>query len=258
MIDGVSSTPFSATTMPPIKEPERSYRKEVIDMSRMQFAMKREAVEQGVMDWHKDKGQLMKKTETPAAPAIEKKPEVKIPEAKVEKIAEKIPEKKSEPVKPAAPASVVNKVVEKREAVLAPAPAKTFDRPKYVRREDTRPPPPSVMPAPDDLSDDDFIPLKELKVKTEPLAIPNNAAANHLKNMEKKAMNPKNLSDLRAVLQSFTKNKTNDKVPAKEAGEKKEVKKEEYLAPEDKKGGPREIPEDKLRQMLQVNSQDNK
>jgi type IV secretory pathway TraG/TraD family ATPase VirD4 len=63
MIDGVSSTPFSARTMPPIKEPEKSFRQEVIDMSRKQFAMNRAQVEQGVLDWHGDKGRVLKKEE---------------------------------------------------------------------------------------------------------------------------------------------------------------------------------------------------
>jgi uncharacterized membrane protein YgcG len=56
MINGVSSQPFSATTLPPIKEPEVSLRQEVIDTSRAQFAIKRGLVEEAVNSWHDDKG----------------------------------------------------------------------------------------------------------------------------------------------------------------------------------------------------------
>ena len=52
MIDGVSSQPFSATSMPPIKPPEVNRVAEVVAMSREQFAHKRAEVEQTIADWH--------------------------------------------------------------------------------------------------------------------------------------------------------------------------------------------------------------
>lgn len=52
MIDGVSSPPFSATTMGPIAKQERSFRTEVIDASRAQFARPRATVEASIQDWH--------------------------------------------------------------------------------------------------------------------------------------------------------------------------------------------------------------
>lgn len=52
MIDGISSPPFSATTLPPIKEPEISYREKVIDASRSQFARQRAEVEGNIKKWH--------------------------------------------------------------------------------------------------------------------------------------------------------------------------------------------------------------
>ncbi len=45
MIDGIGSRPFSAVTIPPIEAPPRSYRKEVIDASRAQFATDRASIE---------------------------------------------------------------------------------------------------------------------------------------------------------------------------------------------------------------------
>jgi energy-coupling factor transporter ATP-binding protein EcfA2 len=83
MIDGISSQPFSATTMPPIAKPEHSSVKEVIESSRAQFAHRRSDVEKGIEDWH-----------APIKPPVKPKPEMKteIPrpiERQVEKLVEK-------------------------------------------------------------------------------------------------------------------------------------------------------------------------
>ncbi|MFZ1987949.1 MAG: type IV secretion system DNA-binding domain-containing protein [Minisyncoccia bacterium] len=50
MIDGVGSRPFSATTIPSIEPPARSFRKEVIAASRSRFASKREGIEKLIVD----------------------------------------------------------------------------------------------------------------------------------------------------------------------------------------------------------------
>ena len=209
MIDGVSSMPFSATTMPPIKEPLKSFRDEVVEMSRKQFAMKRGEVEQDVLDWHKEKGVPAKKIET--------KP--------VEKIPEKIIEKK----------------------VVPPVAPKVFEKPKYTKREDARP----VLSKLELPPDDDFVPLKELKTK--PVTVNNitnnNQVTNNTNNVNtsgKKAVSDKSLSELRAVLQSLTKDKKETSIPTVKVfpEEKKEVVSER----------PKEIPEEKLRQMLQVDN----
>ena len=51
MIDGISSQPFSATTLPPIAKPESSSMQAVIEMSRKQFAHPRAEVEKRIDDW---------------------------------------------------------------------------------------------------------------------------------------------------------------------------------------------------------------
>lgn len=51
MIDGISSQAFSATTLPPIAKPESSSMKEVIEMSRKQFASPRADVEKKIDEW---------------------------------------------------------------------------------------------------------------------------------------------------------------------------------------------------------------
>lgn len=51
MIDGVSSSPFSATTLPPIEKPESSSMSNVIAESRRQFANNRPDVESRINEW---------------------------------------------------------------------------------------------------------------------------------------------------------------------------------------------------------------
>ena len=52
MIDGISSAPFSATTLPPIPKPESSSAENVIELSRQQFSIPRATVEKNISDWH--------------------------------------------------------------------------------------------------------------------------------------------------------------------------------------------------------------
>ncbi|MEQ1500192.1 MAG: DUF87 domain-containing protein [Parcubacteria group bacterium] len=52
MIDGVSSQPFSATTMGPIARPEINFKDVVIASSREQFARPRSIVEKEIGEWH--------------------------------------------------------------------------------------------------------------------------------------------------------------------------------------------------------------
>jgi hypothetical protein len=52
MIDGVTSAPFSSSTLPPIHKPTISYVKEIIDYSRAEYANPRAQVEDAIMAWH--------------------------------------------------------------------------------------------------------------------------------------------------------------------------------------------------------------
>jgi len=54
MIDGVSSQPFSARTMAPIETPLISFKEEIIDTSRKQFARPRAQVEEEIQAWHEE------------------------------------------------------------------------------------------------------------------------------------------------------------------------------------------------------------
>jgi len=51
MIDGVSSRPFSAVTLPPFEKPKKSYKDVIIRVSRERYATKREKVEEKIARW---------------------------------------------------------------------------------------------------------------------------------------------------------------------------------------------------------------
>ena len=52
MIDGVTSPPFSATTLPPIKKQDIMFRSDIIENSREVFASPRSEVEDAIRKWH--------------------------------------------------------------------------------------------------------------------------------------------------------------------------------------------------------------
>lgn len=52
MIDGVGSKPFSARALPPIEAPQKQFKKEIIDNSRIANARPRAETEKDIQDWH--------------------------------------------------------------------------------------------------------------------------------------------------------------------------------------------------------------
>jgi tRNA isopentenyl-2-thiomethyl-A-37 hydroxylase MiaE len=52
MIDGVSSQPFSASSLPPIKKQDISFKDDIIENSRKIFAQPRAVVEEAIRKWH--------------------------------------------------------------------------------------------------------------------------------------------------------------------------------------------------------------
>ncbi len=63
MIDGVTSQPFSATTLPPIDMPEKNSVKEIIENSRKVFSRPKADVEKDIVAWH-----APEKSEVPPSP----------------------------------------------------------------------------------------------------------------------------------------------------------------------------------------------
>lgn len=62
MIDNIASTPFSATTLPPIEKPEISYREKVMNYSRDTYTNSKEKVENVIKQWHTPEVSLPKMT----------------------------------------------------------------------------------------------------------------------------------------------------------------------------------------------------
>ncbi len=75
MIDGVSSQPFSASTLPPIERPLISHKQEIIKSSRDQFARTRVMVELDIREWHKPINAPVAKSAAPAQQQIPRPPQ---------------------------------------------------------------------------------------------------------------------------------------------------------------------------------------
>jgi hypothetical protein len=58
MIDGVSSAPFSARTLPPIEPPEYSLKKRIVDYSREKYSNSRSSVEESMKKWYGEKKKI--------------------------------------------------------------------------------------------------------------------------------------------------------------------------------------------------------
>ena len=97
MIDGISSHPFSATTLPPIPQQDNSNVNKVIEMSRKQFASNREQIEKDIADWHAPIAPAHKPRPTEMKHEFrpEQRPEQR-PEHRVEHRSEQRPEPKVE------------------------------------------------------------------------------------------------------------------------------------------------------------------
>lgn len=75
MIDGVSSAPFSATTLPPIPLADVSYVKDIIESSRALFARPKAEVEKEIISWHGEtKTAEIKSSPRREAPAPRREP----------------------------------------------------------------------------------------------------------------------------------------------------------------------------------------
>ena len=62
LIDGISSQPFSARTLPPIPAPPVSYKERIIENSRKRFARPRAEVEKYIIEWHTNTNKSEKKS----------------------------------------------------------------------------------------------------------------------------------------------------------------------------------------------------
>ncbi|MDO8594578.1 MAG: type IV secretion system DNA-binding domain-containing protein [bacterium] len=140
MIDGVTSQPFSAVTIPPIERQPKSFRDEVIAASRETYARARSVVEQQITEWHvpivpapKERKEALPARASEAPPRTSPQREVSLPVVQPRAVAAE-----REPMRSA--------VSERREtpAPVAPRPP-SVERPT-IRTPETRPTPVSPTP----------------------------------------------------------------------------------------------------------------
>jgi len=166
MIDGLSSSPFSATTLPPIAQPDKSYVSEIIAASREQFSRDRASVEADIIKFHE--------------PTV-KKPEIKV--AKVEPVpAVTVAPKPPNPIAPKSPATVITKPVSLPNASNPPA----------IKPTNTEKPLPTIKPAP-------------IAPKPQPVSLSSLSTKSRATKTDPKIPTTKNVNDLRSALASVLK-----------------------------------------------------
>jgi hypothetical protein len=253
MIDAMGSAPFSASSLPPFPEPVISYKKEIIENSRMQFAKQRQEVEEDIKKWY-DEGKVsvvqkkddknVSKTQTTQTTQV-------IQTTKTNQTTQTIQTKPfSEEIKKENKPSDYREHSSKRVSdILKPkieyknTQTLNIEKPeeiKEIKRE--------VLPPIESNEKDDFLPLSELVKKV-------NIEEKQNKPIEKKkpdgkVMTKENLSDLKSALQNVLKN--NVKKEETKSEEKKERKPKENQYQENPSSGPKEIPEGELKKILGI------
>ncbi len=143
MIDGLSSSPFSATTLPPIAHPDTSYVKEIIDVSREQYAKPRAEVEVDIIKFHEPtvkkveviKGQVAEvpQRRTPsslASDAARSQPPARLPKAVSEGLPQPAPTSTSSvPVPPKIQSATTNPVTPSKASPVPVQPPPTPSKP---------------------------------------------------------------------------------------------------------------------------------
>ncbi|MBA3733306.1 type IV secretion system DNA-binding domain-containing protein [Patescibacteria group bacterium] len=248
MISGVSSQPFSATTLGPIARPDINFKDAVIKSSREQFARPRALVEKSIVDWH-DSGTAREVKSFPpnnyqaGAPA-------------------QATQNRQNPSQP-----VNNYANQNREQNMLP---RKFEERRDERRQDDRPRPVFVPEAPKvDPNKEAFAKIAEelkqkekeaeLRKKAEsPVQAPNTISLSSL-NQDKNKKNPtkENISSLKEALAEVIKSSapTNNQNHSKKninPEPKPFIAKEETQKPPELKvpNAKNEIPEDVLRDLL--------
>ena len=252
MIDGLSSAPFSATTLPPIAHPNVSYVKEIIAASREQFARPRAEVEAEIIKFHeaapKPAGVPVAKAASETKPTPTAKPVIEAKPAPVARQSTPAPASTAKPgvtgqvQQSPAPKNIPNEPktnhpptshqpfkmalgeLLKKTAPTAAA-SVTPEKSQPAVKTESQPPKPEIKPV-------------SLSALTQP---PANQKSNQAPRHDSKIPTPGNVSALKAALEAAMKGKTAAPSPEKKEPEKKEAK-----------TSPHEVPEDVLKQVLKM------
>ena len=280
MIDGVSSQPFSSSSLPPFPDPVISYRSEIIENSRRQFAQPKMMVEEAIQRWHEEgkttewqkkqekvdikkpqyqsQSKLSGPNDLNSRPVFQNKPISNTVEQKpVSNITNNIVNNVSNPV-------VVS--VSNSSNVPTPITPKVFNKNDKPKNQTSLPP---IESEPGD----GFLPLNEVvkKIIVEEKKVEiKKTEENNKKQDYNKVPNKQNLSDLKSALQSVLKNantvttkeenKKDQIISIKTQGVKKEENKLEVKIPinpivnnqNNKQENPKEISETELKKVLGI------
>ncbi|MGB8815785.1 MAG: type IV secretion system DNA-binding domain-containing protein [Minisyncoccia bacterium] len=263
MIDGASSTPFSGATLPPYPEPVISYKREIIEESRRQFAHPRAMVEDSIKKWfasdHKLVAQSKSFPPSKVSPISVVEPDPV--SAKSLPVLEKVlPKKEFVPKteqKPILPNHEAKPIFQKPQAQEKPVLPIQHSRPVFQK-------PPLI----DDTEEDGegFLPLKEMVKKvtnsdlssSHPSFIPGKTGicpstfeSERKQHGELEINKPKNISDLKSAIEAVLGSKIPDNNNANLHQNKSEIDKKPEIKLE-QKPPIKEIPEKELRDMLRV------
>jgi len=252
MIDGVGSTPFSSSSLPPYPEPVISYRSEIVEYSRKNFAKPRAEVEGLIKKWAEEGRPLPKAVIKPTVQTAFIKKDVPV-SITTKPIAVVTEVKKFYPVKSGShlPAQAGLTGVESQTKVQpktfqSPQPIKT-EKPKYEKR-------PTDFP-PMEEAGDDFVPLKALakKLVVEPRVEQkkDDTLAKKQEKAHSKTMSPENLSSLRSALDAVMKKPVTAETKKTEVHIKTEKQHISTTHNSDKNAGG-EIHEDDLKKVLGI------
>ena len=264
MIDGVSSTAFSASSLPPFPEQVISYRSEIIANSRAQFAQPRLAVEEAIHKWYeegkvvaspKKDDKAVSKTQTTQTTQV-------VQTTKTNQITQTIQtkpssgevkkENKSSDYKEQS--SKIVSDISKPKIEYKPAQVLNSVKPKEEYREIKKV---ADLPPLESDTKDDFLPIGELAKKV--IIDEKQNRPQEKKKTDGKVMSKGNMSDLKSALENVLKNnnhKVEDKPIKKQEEVKTEVRKEEKTKIEhhsdNHNSGPKEIPEGELKKILGI------
>jgi hypothetical protein len=270
MIDGVSSSPFSAATLPQIEKPIVSYAKEIVDLSRAQFAKPRLQVENNIQEWHMP-------IVNPNAPAPAQKGESFQPRSQQSQSSQspaqhtpRTYDVNQNPRRNSAPA-YTQPTQQQSHTSHHPAHSSQHHQPKPYQQE--RPPAihqpfkaiftePTAVPKVEPVNDDRESELrKAMSLDYLKPQKPNNQNIQNNQNQmrNKKAPTPENMSALKEALLSVIGDVRKDQVKEEKVEpvvtpEPEEQKLEQRPAPkaEQPKPLPKEIPEEQLRKLLEI------
>ncbi len=238
MIDGVTSPPFSATTLPPIEKPETSLKDEIVEFSRKTFARSRALVEEHIRDWHAPiKKEERKSLERTGDTVVHSPLSKEIPKDHLKPAPVHLAmHSQSNPFKAIA-FDEAGKIIAKKTAE-GPLPAE--DEARFKRRSYEQEEKPITAP----------------QVSQTPVSLKNLRVDDPKKRREQKGPSEKNLSELKAaladVLQSHDKEKKDESSePKREIKKEESVEKKETPVP-DTRDDTKEISETTLKKILEV------